>query len=401
MLTSRIKRTMSESGHPQPIGKSPTPAEIFSTPDHETVVRPAPDVRTLALVVLVVIGCVFVLQFAQDVFIPIVLGVLVSTALEPIVALLTRFKVPRALGAAVVLVVIAGVIGYGAYSLSDEAMQLIDSLPSAAQQIRQAIRSARGGSESVIEKVQRAATELEQTAKEAEGDHRPPPGVTRVQIEEKPIDVHSYLRWGGSSIVVVLTQIGLVFFFVYFLLVSGDLFRRKIVKIAGPSLEKRKVTVAILGEINTQIERFLIVQVLACVVVTILSAIAFMWAGLEHAILWAVLAGLLVSIPYFGALILTVLVGMAAFLQFGTVGMGLWIAGLSFAIRAVETFLLTPWLMGRAARMSGVAVFAGLLFWGWMWGVWGMLLAVPIMMAVKATCDRIDGLEPVGKMLGD
>ncbi len=351
---------------------------------------------------LTVLASILVLELAQAVFIPIVLSIMVSCALDPIVASLTRLRIPRAIGAAIVLITMVAVAGYGVYSLSDEAIDLIDTLPSAAQRLRQSLRAHPSGQEGVIEKVQRAASEIEQTAKEAAGDNvSAPRGITRVEIVDKPIDVRSYLRWGGSSIAVFATQISLIFFFVYFMLMSGDLFKRKLVKIAGPSLAKKRITVRILDEITMQIERFLLVQLLACVVVAVVSAAVFHWIRLEHATLWGVAAGLLVFIPYFGALLMTVLVALAAFLQFGTLSMALCLGGLSFAIRGLETFLITPYLMGRATRMNGVAVFAGLLFWGWIWGVWGMLLAVPMMVIIKSVCDRIEELKPIGELMGE
>lgn len=376
-------------------------AETDVAPEPRTVLRGALHPRTTAVVWIAVVATILLLQFAQAVFIPIVLSALVSYALDPLVGGLSRLRIPRAAGAAIVIFVVTGVIGYGVYSLSDEAVQLVDSLPEAAQKVRQALHRKHSGEETVIEKVQRAATEIEQTAKEAAGDQPAPRGVMRVQVEDKPIDVRGYVLWGGSSIAGFVTQLSLVLFFVYFLLVSGDHFKRKLVKIAGPSLAKRRVTIQILEEISVQVERFLIIQVLACVVVAVISAAVFRWAGLEHSLLWAIASGLLVTIPYFGALIITVLVGLAAFMQFGSLPPALALAGAAFVIRGVETFLLTPWLMGRASRMSGVAVFAGLLFWGWLWGIWGMFLAVPMMVVMKSIFDRIEGLKPIGELMGD
>jgi len=223
----------------------------------------------------------------------------------------------------------------------------------------------------------------------------------RVQVEEKPIDLSTYLWWGGSSIAALVTQLVLIFFFVYFLLLSGDLFKRKLVKIAGPSLGAKRLTVEILDEITVQIERFLLVQISASVVVAVLCIVAFQWAGLERATLWGIVAGLLTSIPYLGAVVIVALVALAAFLQFGTLPEVLLIGGLALGIRCFETMLLTPWLSGKAARMNLVAVFAGLLFWGWVWGPWGMLLAMPMMVVMKSIADRIEGLKAIGELLGD
>ena len=252
-----------------------------------------------------------------------------------------------------------------------------------------------------MEKVHKAATEIEKTATEAAGSTTTPSGVMRVQVEEKPINLRTYFWWGGASIAALATQLVLIFFFVYFLLQAGDLFKRKLVKIVGPSLGAKRVTVEILDEIGIQIERFLLVQLFASVVVAVLCVVAFRMTGLSRATLWGIVAGLLTSIPYLGAVLTVALIGLAAFLQFGTLSAVFLITGLAFTIRVLETSLLTPWLSGKAARMNLVAVFAGLLFWGWVWGPWGMLLATPMMVVVKSIADRIEGLKPIGELLGE
>jgi predicted PurR-regulated permease PerM len=127
-----------------------------------------------------------------------------------------------------------------------------------------------------------------------------------------------------------------------------------------------------------------------------------LWAlGLQQAALWGLLAGIFNSIPYYGPLLVTGGLSVVGFLQFGTIGMTAVVAGVSLVITTLEGSILTPRLMGRAAQMNTVAVFAGLLFWSWVWGIWGMLLAVPMMMVLKAVCDRIERLEPIALLLGE
>jgi predicted PurR-regulated permease PerM len=378
-----------------------TPAEIFAEPERATVAPTPVDARTVALVLLAILAAILVLQVAQAVFIPMVLSVLISYALEPMVVMLTRIKIPRAVGSALALFALAGLVVYGIYAFSDDAIAILEDVPRASQKVRASLHKGPGEGDGVIEKVHKAATEIEKTATEAAGTTTTPTGVMRVQVEEKPIDLRTYVWWGGSSIAALVTQMIIIFFFVYFLLLSGDLFKRKLVKIAGPSLGARRLTVEIIDEIGVQIERFLLVQLSASLVVAVLCVFAFHWVGLERATLWGIVAGLLTSIPYLGAVITVALVSLAAFLQFGTLPTVLLIAGVAFAIRSLETMLLTPWLSGKAARMNLVAVFASLLFWGWVWGPWGMLLAMPMMVVVKSIADRIEGLKAIGELLGD
>jgi predicted PurR-regulated permease PerM len=193
----------------------------------------------------------------------------------------------------------------------------------------------------------------------------------------------------------------LILFLTYFLLASGDLYRRKLVRIAGPSLTHKKITVQILSEIDRQIERFLLVQVFTSVIVAVASWLAFRALGLQQAGLWGLLAGIFNSIPYFGPVLVTAATATVAFLQFGNVQMPMLVGGAALAITSLEGMLLTPWLTSRAARMNAVAVFVGLLFWGWLWSVWGMLLAVPMLMVVKAISDHVEDLKPISELLGD
>jgi len=222
-----------------------------------------------------------------------------------------------------------------------------------------------------------------------------------VQIEEPTINVREYLTWGSTGLITFVGQATLVAFFVFFLLASGDLFKRKLVKIAGPSLAQKRITVQILDEINRQIARFLLVRVVTSLVVGIATWIAFRLVGLEQAGLWAIAAGVFNSVPYFGPVIVGAGTALVAFLQFESIGMAAYVSGISFVITGIEGWLLTPWMTSRAARTNEVAVFIGLIFWTFIWGIWGTLLAVPMLVAVKAYCDRIEDLKPVGELLGD
>jgi predicted PurR-regulated permease PerM len=196
-------------------------------------------------------------------------------------------------------------------------------------------------------------------------------------------------------------QAFLITFLTYSLLASGDTYRRALVKLVGPTLSRKRVTVQILDEITSQIERFLFVQMLASVVVAVASAVAFHWLGLERAVFWGLLAGIFNTIPYFGPLIVLAGVSAVAYVQFGAFDRTVQVAAISFLITGIEGYALTPWLLGRRLRMNGVAVFVGLLFWGWVWGIWGMLLAMPMMVVLKSICDHVEDLKGVGELLGE
>jgi len=362
---------------------------------------PAPD-RNLALTVLAVAACVLLLRYAWEILLPIMMAILASYALDPVVKWLGRLKIPRALAAAAVILAVSGAMAYGVFALSDDALAIAADLPASARKLRDSwVRLRR--SDGPVQTLTEAVAEIEKTAASAPATApaAPEPGVTRVQIEEKPFNLKQYLWWGSLGVVGLVGQAVLIALLTFSLLASGDAYRRKLVKLVGPTLSRMRVTVKILDDITTQIERFLFVQLLTSAVVAVASALAFYGLGLERAVFWGILAGLFNSIPYFGPLIVLAGVSAVAYVQFGTFDRTAQIAAVSFLITGVEGYVLTPWLLGKHLRMNGVAVFVGLLFWGWVWGIWGMLLAMPMMVVLKSVCDHVEDLQGVGELLGE
>lgn len=369
-------------------------------PEPQTTAPIDVKMRSIALSVIASAAGVALLYWAREVFIPIVLSVLISYALEPAVTLLMRLRLPRVVSAALVMFLFTGSVLYSGYALSDDAVAMVATIPQAAAKLRVALRRNNARSDT-IQQVQRAANEIQRAADETAARNPVSAGVQRVQIEEPAIDVRGYLMWGSASAAAFAGQATLVIFFVFFLLASGDMVKRKLVKLAGPSLEKKKITVQILNEIDAQIERFLVLRVITSVIVGVATWLAFHWMGVNNAAVWGVVAGVLNSVPYFGPVLVAGATAVAGFLQFGTVSMALYVAGVSVVITSLEGWLLTPWLTSRAARTNEVAMFVGLIFWSFVWGIWGTLLAVPMLVVVKAFCDRIEDLKPVGELLGD
>jgi predicted PurR-regulated permease PerM len=370
------------------------------------VIRMPVDIRSVSLSVIATLAMILVLQYAQSVLIPIVLGVLISYALSPIVGSLAQRHVRREVGAAIAVLLLVGAAGVGVYTLTDEAVSIVANVPEAARRFRQrVVTHQRSSSGALLSQMQEAAKEIEKTADAAtkpNDDSRPPGGaVQRVQVVEPAFRASDYLWIGGVGLVGFLGQSVVILFLVYFLLVTGDLYKRKLVKIAGPTLSEKKVTVQIFDEINQQIESFIKVQVLTSVLVAVATGAALWWFGVENFAVWGLLAGLFNSIPYLGPVVVTGGLGIVAFMQFDDLLKAAYVCGTAFAITSLEGFLLTPALMGRAAQMNPVAIFVGLLFWTWVWGVWGTVLAVPMLMMLKSICDHVEDLQPFGELLGE
>ena len=388
------------------------------------------DVRSLALFILTALAAIFALQWARSILVPILLGVMFSYALTPLVDALQRGRVPRPLGAGLVVAAIVALIGWGVWSLSDDASALIETLPQVAQKVRQGLEGQRKKTtSSPIDKVQQAANELEQAAQQAvtaSAASATPPGrsraaprpkaeepalapatgpasarVARVVVERPAFNVRDYLLSGTIGLLTFFGQTLVVLFVTLFLLASGDTFRRKMVKLAGPRLSQKKITVQALDEVSMQIQRYLLVQLATSVVVGTATGTVFYLLGLNNAAVWGVAAGITNLVPYVGAVLVGLGSAVVGFIQFDSIDKALLVGASSFAIHALVGNLLTPWWTGRASRMSPFAVFVGVLTFGWLWGAVGLILGTPILMVVKAVCDRIDELKPIGEFLGD
>jgi predicted PurR-regulated permease PerM len=351
------------------------------------------DVRSVSMAVLAVLASVFFLQWAKEVFIPLLLSIMFSYALSPAVDFLQRWHLPRALGSALLLgAILSGLVSAGA-SMSDDATMLIESLPDVAQKLRQSIQQPKKVQGTTIDKVQQAASEIERAADENAGATAAGRGVTRVVVEKPKFNIKDYLVTGTLGLAALAAQTVVVLFLTFFLLASGNTFRRKMVKLAGPRLSQKRITVQALDEINGQIQRYLLVQVATSLLVGVATGLAFLAIGLQHAAVWGVFAAVTNLIPYIGSVLVGGASALVGFMQFGAIDMGLAVGASSFAIHTIVGNLVTPWLTGRASRMSPLAVFVGVLAFGWLWGVWGLLLGVPILMVVKSICDRVEELK--------
>jgi predicted PurR-regulated permease PerM len=358
------------------------------------------DVRSVSLVVLATLASVFMLRWASDVFIPMLVGLLFSYALSPVVDWLQVRHIPRALSAALLILAILGGVGATAYSLSEDASKLVELLPAAAQKLSDSVRASPGKPDSALVTVQKAAIQLERAAEES--NHTAPVGrgVQRVQIEKPKFDIKDHLWSGTLGLVSMLGQLGIMALIAFFLMASGDRFRRKMIKLTGPTLSKKKITLQALNQIHDQIQRYMLVQLFTSVLVGVATWLCFLAIGLEHAAVWGIAAGVLDLVPYIGSVVIASGSTLVGFLQFSSLELALLVGGSSLVIHFIEAFLLTPWLTSRANKMSPVAIFIGVLAWGWLWGIWGLLLGVPILVVIKAICDRVDDLKPVGEFLG-
>jgi predicted PurR-regulated permease PerM len=357
----------------------------MSTTPQQAVVGTA-----VAVWIVATIATLLFLREASGFLIPIVLAVLISYALEPVVAWLHRHRVPRLAGATVVLLALFGALIWGGYSLRDEARRAVDGLPAMIQKARHIVDTmAQAGGVEDVPPAGSTSPSTEETKETTSTGQKPGAAVS----------VSPLLQQGLSSVFTIMGDVVIVILLVFFLLLSGHHVRRRIVEIAGPDPARRRTAAKILEDIDTQVQRFLLVRLFTSAIVGIATWALLAWMNVESAAVWGTLAGVFNSIPYFGPVIVSgglLLVGLA---QDGGLAKALQMSGGALLITSLEGWLLTPPLLGKAERMSALAVFVGLLLWTWIWGPWGTILAVPMLVVLKSVADRVEALKPIGRLL--
>lgn len=370
--------------------------------DSQPSQRPLIDaisVRSAALVLLASMATLYFIDWAQPVLLPLVVAVLISYALDPLVSVLDRIRIPRPLGAAIVL---AGLIAVGATAgtpLKQEAMAMLDKIPVAINEFQRKEARNRDTEESIVEKAQTAAKKIEATAAKDQ-QVAAQPGITPVRVVDQPMDVQAYIIKGSPAALILISQFFSVLLLVYFLLAVGSLYRRKVVRISGPSFGRMRKAARIMDDLHHQIRRFLFVMVISALFVGVLTWLAFLGLGMEQAALWGVVAGIASGVPYLGPFLVFIGTGVAGFIQFGALDNAIIIAGTSLLITSIQGNLLTPWLTSYISSLNAVAIFIGLLFWGWLWGPIGLIVATPILMIIKSLCDHVVNLRAIGELLG-
>jgi predicted PurR-regulated permease PerM len=279
---------------------------------------------------------------------------------------------------------------------------IVAQLPEAAATFATGLARMRISEIGNLQTMEKAAAEVERaTSQETAGPVARHQRATHVIVDQPAFKLDNFLWKNSMGAAVVIGQAAMVVFLIFFLLLGGDTFKRKLLRVTGPSLSKRKTAVRILDDINASIQKYMLMLLTTNLVVALLSWIAFRWIGLENAGAWAAAAGVLNIVPYLGPGVTAVATGMAAFMQFQSLPVALLVAGSSMAIATLVGTFVTTWMTGRIAHMNAAAVFISLLFWGWLWGVWGLLLSIPIIVIVKVVSQHVKQLHAMAELLGD
>jgi predicted PurR-regulated permease PerM len=384
-----------------PAADSPATQEKVTSDASQLTVHLPVDARGVALGILAALALVFALQWAKSFAISLLVGIFLAYTLNPLVVRLEQIKIPRIVGASIVMLAVVCALGLGTYSLRGQMQTMVEQLPAAASKLSARLASLQVGQLINMQKVQTAAREIEKATGQTEAGPAARQAATHVVVDQPGFKLRNVLWVGSMGALGFIGEAAMVGFLVFFLLLSGDTFKRKLVRLTGPSLSQKKITVHILDDINESIQRYMFMLFMTSLLVTLLSWIAFGWIGLENAGAWAVAAGLLHVIPYFGPVVTAGATGLAAFMQFDSLWMALLVSGASVAIATVVGIFVTTWMTGKIASMNAAAVFIALLFWSWLWGVWGMLLGIPIIFIIKVISQHVEQLHPIAELLGE
>ena len=373
---------------PKPLAKTRADAVPHPATTHEFTTT------EIALIVVATIASIAAMRVAEPFLVPVITGILLSYTLRPLVSLLEQAHLPRVPAAALIVAILITLVGATVYAVRDDVNDWVAELPVAARKLRHAVADSARQSPGPVTHVKAAAEELDKAAAEASGKPAPTPPAVGVQAQ-----FQEFVTEQSGQALAVIAQILVALLLALFVLASGDTFRRKLAKIAGASLARRRVTVEVLDEIDGQIQVYLMTLLLANVLIALATWGALVALGVANAGIWGVATGIVHIIPYVGTVLATSAIGVAAFVQTGSLAGGIIAAGAVMAIASTIGMGLATWMQGRAVHMNPVAVFVGVLFFGWLWGGWGLLLGVPILAVLKSIADRVDAMQPISELL--
>jgi predicted PurR-regulated permease PerM len=345
-------------------------------------------IRSLALTGLFILACFYTLYLGREFFLPLVLALLLSFLLSPVVRWLKKIHIPEALSAIVMILGMLGLLGLGIFELATPAYSWIGQAPQSLHKVEGRLRDLKRP----VQTMSKATEQVEKIAKVGGGAD----GSPKVQVStQESLGARVFSQATGLAFDALV-----MFIFLYFLLASGDLFLRKLIKVL-PSLADKKRAVEIAHQIETEISTYLTTITLINVGQGLAVWGVMALVGIPNPLLWGVLAAILNFVPFLGPLTMICVLAMVGFLTFPDLLHALMAPGAFLGLHILESYLVTPTIVGRRLTLNPVVIFLGLIFWGWLWGIAGAILAVPIMMVLKIFCEHSEALAPVGEFLGD
>jgi predicted PurR-regulated permease PerM len=336
-----------------------------------------------------ILAAFYTLYFARSVFLPIVVAVLLNFLLAPLVRLAKKVHIPEPVSALFVILVFLAVLGYGFYSLSGPAHEWLAKGPQNFTQMASKL-------ESMLQPVQKSLKGFFNIRAQIEQSTN---GGTSPAVSVKSSDLTPF-NTVFTSTSEFFIQLIIILFILYFLLASGDFFMKKTVEIL-PTLQRKKEAIIIAREITGQITSFLLIKTLTGISLAIVLTIVMYFLKMPSPILWGVLAGLLEFIPYAGVTIGTFFCAITSLFVFNKPIEIIFPPLSFFLITSLAGNFFVPLILSKSLTLHPVIIFLGVIFGGWMWGVVGALIAIPLLSILKIFCNNIPSLYSIGKFLGE
>ncbi|HLI62345.1 MAG TPA: AI-2E family transporter [Terriglobales bacterium] len=341
-------------------------------------------IQATALSILAAAAVLCLIYFAKLILIVVLVSVLLAFVLAPLVDFLMRFQVPRAVGALLAVAMLVAALGSASYISYSRAVAFMLEVPKYKAKIQ--VLGA---------KIREQAEQIRKTTETV----LPP-----VEGEEKTVTVKQSSSWtdvlsrNASAVSELLLAVTFIPFLVFFMLSWQDHVRSSTVMLFR--MENRNSAYVMLGLIARMIRSFIVGNLAIGVFLSLCSIALFGALGLKYFYFLGAISGFLSLIPYLGVL-LAVLPPLVADLGHLTPGVALLIIAVITGLHLLAMNVLYPKILGKRLRLNPLSVTLALLFWGWLWGAMGLILAVPITGALKVVCDHVERLRPYGTWLGE
>lgn len=327
---------------------------------------------------------VYGLYIGREFLTPIFLAFILATTLTPVVRYMGKWGIRPAVAATILIIFSAGLFGALSYATSGPISQMISDAPEIGAKLRERMETAR----QMFDKAIQASAQIDAVSENVPGE-----STQKVVVAQPGI-----LSRAAGNLLSVGTTLAVTFVLSLFLLASGTMFYQKIIQLF-PNLSDKKRALKIIYDIQTEISRYLFTITIINTIVGIVVGLGVWAIGIPNPLVWAVASAVLNFLPYIGALIAIVLVGIISIVTFDSTFYGLAAPAFILFVHLLEGQFLTPLLLGKRLELNAVFVFISISFWSWLWGFIGALMAVPILVILKVACDNFEALRPIGIFL--
>lgn len=372
-----------------------------------------------AILLLAVGMGIAILNYASVILIPVVLAVFLAYVLNPFVRQLMRLRIPRTeyfmprgLASLIVVIVAVGLtvalgilIGDQFGSFAADIARYEDRIADNLKNLQSQLESLQDRLEGYMEPIRRSQEPggMGEAAPTPGAEASPLPVESQKSLLEQTSELwvraSSYIAGGLSGLLGFMAQALTCIFVLLFMLVEAPSIRHKLINIMGTTEKRREMVLEVLYNVNRDVQRYLFNRFATNSVLALVAMLCYWVYGLNYVLLLGILAGLFNFVPYVGPVIGAMFPALVAYIQFGTIESVFWVLVIYTALTGIEGNILTPVVLGRHLKLNSLAVILGLVFWGWLWGAIGMLLAIPIMAAIKAVALHVDDMRPLAELL--